>query len=210
MPQLKVLVFIGTEGIYHNHLENGTFLATNLKEKWNIETTVERNTSELSPERLAVYDACVFYTDVGDLTAAQEKSLLNYVASGKGFVGIHTANASFRKNRNYIDMLGCEFDYHSPYMEFTVSVHDNGHPITKGLNDFQITDELHVTKHDPQKFHTLLKAHYEDTDQPMAYTKIWGEGKIFYTALGHSIDVFKNEHFQTLVFRGIQWSCNRI
>jgi type 1 glutamine amidotransferase len=210
MHPLNVLVFVGMEGIYHDHVKHGTYLAETLHATGHVTPTFERDPTVLAGDTLSAYDAAVFYTDIGALTPDHERALLDFVASGRGFVGIHTASASFRDNQGYVAMLGSQIITHSPYMPFTVEVRDAGHPITEGLRDFQITDELYVMRYDPATFHLLLSARYEGQDHPMAYTKPYGNGRVFYLALGHTLEVFQDSNFQQLVYRGIQWATGRL
>ena len=87
MLTLKLLVFIGTEGIYHDHVGQGKFIADMLSQSDGISTDVERNYQILS-ENLDDYDALLFYTDIGVLTSAQETKLLDFINRGGGFIGL--------------------------------------------------------------------------------------------------------------------------
>ena len=110
-------------------------------------------------------DATLFFTDVGHFTQAQEQGLLHFIERGGGFFGLHTADASFRDNAGYHQMLNGFFDGHSPYMDFTVTISDSDHPIAAGLKDFAVTDELHYLKHDPNRSHHLMHAYDPGRDE---------------------------------------------
>ena len=96
MEKLKLLVFVGTEGIYHDHAGNGQFLTSMLNDTDNIEADFSQDYGILA-NGLDKYDTVLFYTDVGEFTAAQEAGLLTYIRTGGGFFGLHTAAASFRE-----------------------------------------------------------------------------------------------------------------
>ena len=149
MAPVKLLVFVGTEGIYHDHAGQGRFLTDLLNKDDQIEADLSRD-YEVMASGLAAYDATLFFTDVGHFTQAQEQGLLHFIERGGGFFGLHTADASFRDNAGYHQMLNGFFDGHSPYMDFTVTISDSDHPIATGLKDFAVTDELHYLKHDPK------------------------------------------------------------
>ena len=78
---------------------------------------------------LNAYDATFFFTDVGHFTQGQEQGLLHFIERGGGFFGLHTADASFRHNAGYHQMLNGFFDGHSPYMDFTVTISDSITPL---------------------------------------------------------------------------------
>ena len=84
-------------------------------------------------------------------------------------------------------MLNGFFDGHSPYMDFTVAISDSNHPIATGLEDFAVTDELHYLKHDPNRSHHLMHAYDPGRDEThvMAYHHTYGQGRVFFFALGH-------------------------
>lgn len=211
METLKSLIFVGTEGIYHDHEGNGQYLTTMLDDTENIEADFSRDYDVLA-DGLEAYNTVLFYTDVGQLTAAQETSLLNYIRSGGGFFGLHTAAASFRESEDYHGMLNGFFNGHSPYMDFTVNVSDSEHPISTGLTDFEVTDELYYLKHNPDTSHHLMHAydHTKDETHVMAFHHEYGEGQVFYFALGHDMAVLENPSFQEVIRRGVLWVGNRL
>ncbi len=211
MEKLKVLIFVGTEGVYHDHTGNGQFLTSMLNDTDNIEADFSQDYSVLV-NRLIGYNTVLFYTDIGELTAAQEKGLLDYIQTGGGFFGLHTAAASFRESNGYHGMLNGFFNGHSPYMDFTVTVSDANHPITEGLTDFKVRDELYYLKHDPTASHYLMHAYDETKDEKhvMAFHHMCGKGKVFYFALGHDMAVLENPNFQTVIRRGVLWTGNKL
>lgn len=211
MDIVNSLIFVGTEGIYHDHEGNGKYITAFLNESENIKADFSRDYNVLA-DGLDTYHSVLFYTDVGELTQAQETNLLNYIKSGGGFFGLHTAAASFRESDGYHGMLNGFFNGHSPYMDFAVSISDTDHPITNGLSDFEAKDELYYLKHNPDSSHHLMHAydHTKDETHVMAFHHTFGEGKVFYFALGHDMAVLENPSFQEIIRNGILWIANRI
>lgn len=211
MDIVNSLIFVGTEGKYHDHEGNGKYITEMLNETENIKADFSRDYNVLA-DGLDKYHSVLFYTDIGELTQAQETSLLNYIKSGGGFFGLHTAAASFRESDGYHGMLNGFFNGHSPYMDFTVSISDTDHPITNGLGDFEAKDELYYLKHNPDSSHHLMHAydHTKDETHVMAFHHNFGKGKVFYFALGHDMAVLENPSFQEIIRRGILWVANRI
>ncbi len=156
---------------------------------------------------LDLYRAVLFFTDVGELPEPQETGLLDFIRQGGGFFGLHTAAASFRDNSGYHGMLNAYFDGHSRYMDFTVSILDSDHPITNGIADFVVTDELYYLKHDPARSHHFMQAFDPTKDEThvMGFTHTYGRGRVFYFTLGHDMEVLQNPSFQEVVQRGARW-----
>ena len=211
MNILKTLIFVGTEGIYHDHEGNGKYLTAMLNETDDIKADFSRDYNVLA-DGLDAYQTVLFYTDVGKLTSEQEAGLLNYIKSGGGFFGLHTAAASFRESEGYHGMLKGFFNGHSPYMDFTVNVSDADHPISQGLDDYEVKDELYYLKHNPDTSHHLMHAydHTKDETHVMAFHHTYGKGRVFYFALGHDMAVLENPSFQEVIRRGVLWVCNRL
>ncbi len=211
MQPLKLLVFVGTEGIYHDHAGQGRFIADAVSKAGDIEADFSRD-YEILADGLDAYDSVLFYTDVGELTDAQENGLLTYVKQGGGFFGLHTAAASFHEAKGYHEMLNSFLLGHSKYMDFTVNIIDVDHEITRGLSDFVVTDELYYVKHDPSKSHHLMQAYDPTCDEThvMAFHHTYGDGRVFYFALGHDMAALENPNFQETIRRGVLWVGRRL
>ena len=207
---LRVLVFVGTEGVHHDHPGTGRLLAGLLAAEPGVEAELSQD-YEIMAGGLEGFHTTLFYTDVGALTPAQEEGLLAYVRGGGGFFGLHTASASFRANAGYHEMLNGMFDGHSPYMEFSVTVTDGDHPITRGLDTFTVHDELHYFAHDAARSQRLMEAYDPTTGATyaMALHHRYGEGRVFYFALGHDAGAHDHPAFRTVIRRGVQWTAGR-
>ena len=210
MTMPRLLLFVGTEGIYHDHEGNGKRMVEVLNRSGQIEATLSRDYGILAVG-LDAYDAVLFYTDVGDLTDAQEAGLLNFIDTGGGFFGLHTASASFRECDGYHAMLNARFDGHSPYMDFTVDITDPDDSITRGLERFTVTDELHYPEHDASRSHRLMQAYDHTTGEThvTAFRHTYGQGRVLYFALGHDTAVMENPNFQEILRRAALWVAGR-
>ena len=80
---------------------------------------------------------------VPELTPAQEEGLFDFVAGGKGFVGIH--GTAWCIGGKAVDLLGGHANWHPPGSTFTVDIIDRDHPVTHGVPDFgRGRRDLHV------------------------------------------------------------------
>jgi uncharacterized protein len=188
------------------------------------------------PANLKQFDAICFNNTVGVLfdDAELRKSLLDFIESGKGFVGIHDAIATFVQYPKYDQwrefgrMLGGTESGGHPWNGevMTMRVEDPGNPINAGFGgkDFQIADQafqlqepvlrdyMHVllsidadkTGLPPNR--RILPVRKEDMDFPMSWIRRHGKGRVFYTGLGHSAQVFWNAPLLQHLLAGIQYA----
>lgn len=186
-----------------------------------FEADVTRDASILTADVLARYDAVVFYT-TGELPldAGQKAALLDFVRGGGGFAGIHSAADTFHDWPAYGALVGGYFDNHPWRQEVGIRVEDRGHPATRHLGDgFRISDEIYQFKAwERARVDVLLSldtasvdvrkegVKRTDGDFALAWTRPYGDGRVFYTALGHEEAVWRDERFQRLVVNGIAWA----
>lgn len=168
-------------------------------------TRVNDDLSVLEAPNLETYDLVVLYWTRGEITDAQKNGLLNWVASGKGFAGIHSATASFRECPEYRCMLGGFFVTHPAPREYQVSVVDPENPITKDMVEFFVRDEQYVMDYDP-RVNVLASALWKGEKVPVVWTKTWGAGRVYYLALGHDPEACRDDDFKTLLVRGSIWA----
>ncbi len=140
---------------------------------------------------------------VPDLTPAQENGLFDFVAGGKGLVGIH--GTAWWIGGKAIDLIGGHANWHPPGATFTVQIADNAHPITRGIGDFEVEDEIYMSAWDPA-IHILATATWSEKQHPMAWVKPYGDGRVFYTTLGHGPGTFERAAMQQLVARAVSWA----
>lgn len=204
MNPIKTLVFAG--GQIHDYKGCGQAIREALAEREEFSLTyAEEDLDRLVAPRLDPYDLIVFYYTVGEISDAQKNGLLNWVASGKGYAGVHSAADSFRDCPEYRAMVGGHFVTHPRYRDYQVSIVDPEHPITQGLTEFMIRDEQYILDYDP-RVHALAGALYQGKSMPVAWTKPWGRGRVFYLALGHDPAACRQEMFRTLLQRGAAWA----
>ncbi len=204
----KVLVFAG--GTIHDYKGIGNEVEKTLKEFGQFEVTkIEEDLNALISPKLDPYDVIVFYYTVGTITPEQKKGLFDFVASGKGYVGFHSAGDSFREDEEYRKFVGGHFLTHPAYREFAVKVVDKENPLTRGLIDFNITDEQYILQQDDPEIHILATAAHEGKDLPIAWTKSSGKGRVFYMGFGHDPKACQQDIFKTFLIRATLWAAGK-
>ena len=84
---------------------------------------------------------------VPELTLVQEEGLFDFVAYGKGLVGIH--GTAWWIGGKAADLIGGHANWHPPGSTFTVDIIDSDHPVTQGVPDFDVEDEIYMSAWDP-------------------------------------------------------------
>ena len=176
-------------------------------------------------KNLDYFDA-IFYmgTGEGTLSDQQKKDLLSFVHDdGKGFVGAHTGDDAFYTWPEFGEMIGGYFDNH-PWGVFDapIIVEDPNFPAMKGFPlTFTLRDEIYVHEapYSRDKVHVLARLdaskldyskaqglHRTDKDFPVAWSKSYGKGRVFYSTFGHQPESWDNPQIQKMYFEAIKWS----
>lgn len=152
---------------------------------------------------------------MGHLTPEQSKGLGDAVRAGTGLAGIHGGMGdAFRGDLDYEWMVGGHFVGHPHVGEYRVRVIVPEDPVMAGLpREFVYRSEQYYMLIDPA-IRVLADAEYSRDGttcrMPVVWTKIWGKGRVFYSALGHDpseFDAFPEVFAMTV--RGLQWAARR-
>jgi type 1 glutamine amidotransferase len=174
---------------------------------------------KMSPAALKHYDAIIFANTTGDLPLPDNQAFLDWIKSGKGFVGMHSATDTFHGFQPYIEMIGAEFKTHGAQVKVDAINQDQECPACKHLPaNWEVFDEIYQFKNfDRTKVHGLLTLDKHPNnktpgDYPISWCKGYGgnltevpengaallmqknwhrkPGRVFYTSLGHREDVW--------------------
>jgi type 1 glutamine amidotransferase len=218
----RLLYLTLSAGFKHDSVAPSRNIVKGIGEKSGaFDTTLADDVVGLTAETLKNYDAVMFYT-TGELpmTAEQKSALVDFIKSGHGFVGVHSATDTFYMWSDYVDIVGAYFNDHPWHQQVTVDVADPESPLVKFLGkSFQVNDEIYqMSDFQAKTSHVLLKLDTSSVDMkkpgvrqrfygyPLAWTRSVGEGRTFYTALGHEEAVWKSDWFQQLLLNGIRWA----
>ena len=221
-PAHHVLYLTHSAGFVHDVLPASEQVMRDIGSASGVfDATATKDCALVSAESLRGYDAVIFFTS-GELpmSDAQKQALLDFVRSGKGFVGIHSATDTFYGWPDYGDMIGGYFDGHPWHQSVRIRVEDRNQPATSHLPDsFTIDDEIYQFRDwSRSRVHVLLSldassvdlkvdgVHRTDKDFANAWTRAYGGGRVFYTALGHEPAVWRDPRFQQHLLGGIKWA----
>jgi len=232
----KLLVVTVTKGFRHSSIPTAEKVLGELAQKDGpITVDYVRNdqemTEKMTADALKKYDGAIFANTTGDLPLPDKQAFLDWIKSGRAFIGMHSATDTFRGHKPldpYVEMIGGEFKTHGAQVEVECINQDAQHPACRHLGStYKLKDEIYILNgFERGKVHGLLTLdkHPNDKtagDYPIAWCKEYGKGRVFYTSLGHREDVWDantpanlkrensaevSEAYQRHILSGIKWA----
>ena len=227
----KVLVFSKTAGFRHGSIPTGVEAMKQMgKSTGAFEVTATEDDSFFEPEKLKDFDAVLFLNTTGEVFKSKEagreerlkKSLVDFVKSGKGLIGTHSATDTYKKWKDFNDMMGGAFAGHPWHTKIRVKNLEPGHPLNAAFagKDFEIADEIYQFRKDTasaDERRMLLSLSGEIVDKgkgntgkeglyPIAWLDKYGDGRIFYCSLGHRDEIYWNPVILKHYLAGIQYA----
>lgn len=152
---------------------------------------------------------------MGSLSPEQEKGLLDAVAGGTGIAGWHGGMCdAFRGNTSYQWMTGGQWVAHpGDIRNYKVHITKPDDPIVAGLSDFEMNSEQYYLLVDPSN-DVLATTTFDGTGapwiagcvMPVAWKRMWGDGRVFYLSLGHAARDFDVPECREIMRRGLLWA----
>ncbi len=211
-----LIVWGGWEGHQPEQVA-GTFAAGLREHGFDVELA---NTLDvlLDREALQHVDLIVPVWTMGEITNAQLGNLVAAVEGGVGLGGCHGGMCDlFRNAPDYQFMTGGQWVAHpgGDGVTHTVHITDGEHFITQGSHDFTVSTEQYYLHTDPAnrvlattRFPVVDGPHSPNgpVDMPVVWTKLYGQGRIFYNSLGHHASVVQQPEVWRLCLRGLLWA----
>ena len=205
MPRRLEILFLGHKNNKHHDSDKlADILAREyFKDGINISFTGDPN--DLNDSVLSKYDGLILYANYDTISSSQEKALLKFVKSGKGFIPIHCASYCFRNSPEVVEMIGGQFLKHK-VDTFSEVILKPGSPIMKGTSSFVTRDETYVHDMISKNIEVLGERVEGDHHEPYTWIRPFGQGRVFYTAYGHDETTFNKKDFLKMVENGILWA----
>jgi type 1 glutamine amidotransferase len=174
----------------------------------------------LGPDAYAAYEADLETPKsfpeakpVNWITEEQGAAIKDFVTSGNGFYGLHNCSHISLSSKDYREVMGGAYISHPPLRPFQVHATQNKHPITDGMSSFMVNDEQHYVTYDKDPKHIILEAEnidglkYEDlgTRSVSGWAYDFGQGRVVFTAVGHTIHAMWNPQYIEIQKRSIRW-----
>jgi uncharacterized protein len=171
--------------------------------------------SYLDSKLMDSVDLIIQIWTMGKITNPQEAGLLKAVKNGAGLAGWHGGTGdSFRENVEYQFMVGGQWVAHpGGVIDYSVTVSNTKDPVTKGLKDFKMHSEQYYMQVDPN-VKVLATTTFSGENAPwidgcvipVVWKKYYGNGRVFYSSLGHKMVDFEVPEALEIQKRGIRWA----
>ncbi len=236
----RILFFTKSSGFEHSvikrdgdKLGHAERILVELGKEHQFEVVPSKDGRLFNPDVIGQWDGFAFYT-TGDLTQEGndkqpamtpegKQALLEAIAGGKGFVGFHSATDTFHSKGDTVDpfikMIGGEFIVHGAQQVAKLITTSPGFPGVKGYGETsEIMDEWYAQKNLADDLHVIL-AHdtagmkgpmYQRPNFPETWARMHGNGRVFYTSMGHREDVWEDARYQGLAIGGLLWATGRV
>ncbi|HEX3314961.1 MAG TPA: ThuA domain-containing protein [Gemmataceae bacterium] len=229
----KVLIYSKTDGFRHSSIGIGTKAIEMMGDKTGAYSAmVTEDESIFAPERLKTFDAVFMLNTTGNCLKSKDgdkakeelykKSLEDFVLSGKGLMGCHSATDTYHNWKAYNKMMGGTFDGHPWHEKVPIKNLEPSNPLNAAFHgkDFEITDEIYQMRKDtalPTDRLFLLEldtAKMKDAakgnrgvDGPYAvsWASTYGKGRTFYCSLGHREEIYWNPMILQHYLAGLQY-----
>ncbi|MEZ5399744.1 MAG: ThuA domain-containing protein [Bryobacteraceae bacterium] len=220
-PQTRRMLFLShSAGFRHGSIPTARETLERIGARNGIAVTASEDVSFLRPENLSQFDAVFFFTS-GELPidGAQRAALLDFVRSGKGFGGAHSASDTLYTWPEYGELIGGYFDGHPWTHAARVEVEDPAHPATRTLPvSFTLLEEFYQHRaFDRSRVRVLMTldtrtvdlrapgVNRTDEDFALAWCRPYGAGRVFYTALGHFDETWRDARVETMLEGAVRY-----
>lgn len=165
------------------------------------------------------------------MSAEGKKAFLDAIRGGKGFVGVHSATDTFHSPGDrldprppaqldpYIAMIGAEFIRHGAQQPARMTVADPRFPGVVGAGSgFDLREEWYALRSFQPDLHVILVQEtrgmtgpdYQRPSYPATWARMHGQGRVFYTSMGHRGDVWTNPLYQAILLGGLNWALGEV
>lgn len=215
--KLRVLIITGGHGFekepfFKMFLDNPGITFTNASHDKTNATAYER-------DDLLSYDVVVLYDMPKSITEPQKAKFLSLFDKGIGLVVLHHAIVSYQHWPDYERIIGGRYPEPDPDKPGVVTAevgyeHDvdipvvivaRDHPITEGLKDFTIHDEIYWGFRVRPDVKPLITTTHPKSGKPLAWTRTEGKSRVVYLQLGHDHSAYENSNCRRLIAQSIRW-----
>jgi uncharacterized protein len=231
----NILIYSKTAGFRHGSIPIGVRAIIMLGDRTGAFTaTATEDESAFEPERLKQFDAVFMLNTTGhclqtkDKDAAREamlkKSLDEFVASGKGLIGVHSATDTYQDWKEYNRMMGGAFVSHPWHQPVPLKNLEPKNPINAVFNGlgYEVADEIYMFRDDTSlaserkillaldtdkmKPEDVAKGKRKDGLYAVSWIATYGKGRNFYCSLGHRDEIYWNPVILQHYLAGIQYA----
>ena len=211
----SVLIVTGVDHPGHKWRQTAPLLADILAKDKRLEVRIVKDPHQLASPTLHKYDVVVLHFMDWKVPSPGPEARGNFkkfVEAGGGLVLVHFACGAWQDWPVFVKIAGRAWNPklrgHDRYGKFIVRISDAAHEITRGMKDFETTDELYTCLDGKAEIRVLADAtsKVDKKVYPMAFVRSFGKGRVFHSLLGHDVRAFKAEGVRELYRRGTAWA----
>jgi len=214
---IRVLMLTATTGYRHESIPAARSTIAEIAARQGFVVRATETLGDISASSLSSTNVLMFVLTTGELAfdRAQEDAIVNFVESGGGFIGIHSAADTLYEWPDYGRLVGAYFKDHPWTRPGTITVEDPAHVVTVGLGpSFSLVEEFYTFRTNPRgASHILLSLDAPSVgaqgDFPLSWTQTIGRGRSYYNALGHFDTTWSDPRFQNQIAAAIRWAAAR-
>lgn len=213
--EVKIMVFSYTKGFRHKSIEPGVEALKKLGQEKGYTIVHTENPADFNDKNLKQFAILLFLNPTGNGLFNEEQKLAfqKFIHKGGGFVGVHAASDCNYDWEWYGKMVGGYFESHPKIQKAKLDILDADHPATKGLpQPWMHTDEWYNFKNINKNVKVIMSVDEKSYTggkmpdfHPVAWYQKFEGGKIFYTALGHTNEDYKDPLFLKHLNGGIEY-----
>jgi len=219
-PKIRVLITTGGHGF-----EAEPFFAIfdQMPDVVYTKAELPKQADLLGPGLREQYDCLVMYDMVRGISPQQQEAFVALLKQGIGVVSLHHNLGAHRQWDEFRKIIGGKFIFQpcqidgkqygkTPWShgeQLKVTVVDRNHPITQGVDDFQIDDETYGPFYTAADNHVLLKTDHPKNNPVIAWTRTYGKSRVCYLMLGHDHHAYENPNYRKLVYQAIRWASGK-
>jgi type 1 glutamine amidotransferase len=217
----KINVLIITGGHDFEHIPfYGVF---NAQPNVHYDTIVQPHANALiaTPE-INKYDVLVFYDMFDSILPSEQQAYVNLLKKGKAMIFLHHSLVSYQNWGEFMNIVGGKYHTRAVVIKgdtlkanyehdviLPVRIEDKKHPVTAGINDFEIMDEVYGDTEIQPGVKPLLSTSLTKSMRYLAWINHYGNSDVLYIQLGHGPSAYSNENYRMLLQQAIEWSYAR-
>jgi type 1 glutamine amidotransferase len=214
--KINVLVVTGGHGFEHKPFYNVFDSIPGIT--YDTLTQPQANALIASPE-VNKYDVLVFYDMFDTISPAQQEAYIGLLKKGASMIFLHHSLVGYQHWPEFIKIVGGQYHtdavvvngdtLHASYehdVKIPVKVEDKNHPVTQGIGDFEIVDEVYGGVEILPQVKPLLSTTHPKSMRYLAWINHYGNSDVIYIQPGHGPSGYSNPNYRKLIRQAIEWS----
>ncbi|SHG58950.1 hypothetical protein SAMN04488109_0963 [Chryseolinea serpens] len=217
--KIRVLVVTGGHGFKHKPFYD----VFNAIPSITYDTLVQPQANALiASAEVNQYDVLVFYDLADSISLAQQQAYIDLLKKGASMIFLHHALVSYQNWPEFVKIVGGQ--YHTQPVvvngdtlkanydhdvNIPVKVEDKNHPVTKGIRDFEVVDEVYSDVEILPGVKPLLSTTHPKSMRYLAWVNHYGNSEVICIQLGHGPSCYTNPNFRRLIQQAIEWSAKQ-